>query len=68
MCSCHGIKLIAIGGLLVVNDQGWLWNPMSAWLLIGEIMIVLGLLKAWKPGGCPVHNKGVGMKPMKKGK
>ena len=56
-CSCKGIKLAVAGALLVINDQGWVWNPISAWLLVGVILIVLGVMKAvWRC--CPVHGCG----------
>jgi len=46
--------MIVIGALLVVNDQAWLWKPISAWFLVGLILIVLGALKmVWS--SCPIH-------------
>lgn len=69
-CACKGIKLALAGLVLVVNDQGWLWNSVSAWLLVGIILIVLGALKAIWPCGCPVHGScgDKGMMKAKKGK
>jgi len=64
-CMCHGIKLAVIGALFVVNDQGWIWAQISAWLLLGIILIVVGVLKAAMPHGCPVHGKPAKM-PAKK--
>ena len=63
-CVCYGIKLIVTGALLVINDQGWIWSPISAWLLIGIILIVVGAMKAVWRGGCPIH--GAGAMPAKK--
>ena len=65
MCSCIGIKIIAAGALLVINDQAWLWNTLSEWLLVGIILIILGALKAVYPQ-CPVHGSKASVK--KKGK
>ena len=55
-CSCKGIKLALAGLALIVNEQGWLGTSISAWLLAGIILLVLGAMKAVWPCGCPVHS------------
>lgn len=57
--------MAVVGALLVINDQGWIWTPISVWLLVGLILIVLGALKAIWPC-CPIHCKAPA--PAKKGK
>lgn len=67
-CACKGIKMILVGALLVINDQSWIWAPVSVWLLVGLILIALGALKAIWPS-CPIHSKGPApAKPSKKGR
>ncbi len=67
-CACKGIKTAIAGALLVINDQGWIWAPMSVWLLVGLILIVLGALNAIWPC-CPIHCKTQApVKPAKKGR
>jgi hypothetical protein len=66
-CVCKGIETAVAGLLLVVNDQGLAWSPMSAWLLVGIILIVAGVKKAIWPC-CPVHKCGDKTVKAKKGK
>jgi len=72
LSACHGIKIAVVGALLVVNDQGWLWNTLSPWLLIGMILIALGVLKAALPcypmRGCGPKGVKPVVTPVKKGK
>ena len=65
-CPCKGIKMAVVGALLVINDQSWIWTPISVWLLVGLILVVLGALKAIWPC-CPVHCK-TPAAPAKKGR
>jgi len=69
MCNCFGYKLVVIGALFVVNDQSWIWSSVSAWLLLGIILIVLGAVKIAWGGKCPVHGgAAMAAKPSKKKK
>ncbi len=67
-CTCKGIKLAVAGLLLVVNQQGWVWGTVDAWLLVGILLILSGLMKAVWPC-CPFHGCGdKGGTAKKKGK
>ncbi len=44
-----GITMAIVGALLVINDQEWIWTPISVALLIGMILIVLGLVRHFMP-------------------
>lgn len=63
-----GIKMAVIGALLVINDREWAWTPISVWLLIGLILIVLGLLKAIWPNYDDKCKSILPAKPARKGK
>ena len=67
-CVCKGIEVAVIGALFIINDQGWIWGSLSAWLLVGIILLVVGIKKVvWRC--CPVHGCGdKGMMKAKKGK
>jgi hypothetical protein len=65
-CMCKGVKLSVIGLILVANEQSWLWQSMSGWLVLGIILIILGILKAIWPCGCPVHGACKPSMPVKK--
>ena len=55
-CKCKGIKLAVFGALLVINDQGWIWTAVSAWTLVGVLLLLWGIEKIVWPC-CPVHCK-----------
>ncbi|MBI2137384.1 hypothetical protein HYU12_02590 [Candidatus Woesearchaeota archaeon] len=66
-CACYGVKMVVVGALLAVNDLGMIWKPVSPWLLIGAVLVVLGALKIVMPV-CPVHGKQSMSAPAKGGK
>ncbi len=67
-CACKGIKMVLVGALLAINDQGWIWASVSAWLLVGIILIVLGALKMIMPPCQSCCKAQAPAKPAKKGR
>ena len=60
--KCHGVKKIVLGALLLLNAFVWpQWTDLTGWISwFAVLMIVVGLLKSFKPscGHCEAPKKG----------